>query len=109
MTDIPPHKPQTAPQMPPSQIKRPALIFDWRDWLPYFEHSDAPLEQKRIWIETMHSIVLSFVDLGFEIKSTSEICGEEINLKAVLEQAVLNSEHAQPDTDDQPTDAEDAA
>ena len=89
MTDTPPHTPPIQPDHPP----RPTLRFDWRDWLPYLKDSDIPEDQKREWIETLWSIVIGFVDLGWEVKSTAETCGEEIDLKAVLEATVVNSEN----------------
>lgn len=89
--------PPTTEKTPPTQISRPALRFDWMDWLPYLEDADIPDEQKREWIETVWSIVLAFVDLGFDIKSAPEICGEEIDLHAILSAGVLNLADAQTD------------
>ena len=82
MTDM--HSTQTP-------FTRPSVQFDWKDWLPYLEESDLSDEQKQAWIETLWAIVLGFVDLGFEVKSPSETCGEGFDLKAALEAAVLNS------------------
>lgn len=62
----------------------PALRFDWADWLPYLEDEDIPEEQKRALIETLWSIVVAFVDLGWQLNPKPEICGEVIDLKAVL-------------------------
>lgn len=69
-----------------------ALRFDWQDWLPYLEDSDASDEQKRELIEALWTVVLGFVDLGYEVKSSAEICGEAIDLAAILRAAVVNSE-----------------
>lgn len=63
----------------------PALRFDWADWLPYLEDQDIPEEQKRELIETLWSIVVAFVDLGWQLNPKPEICGEAIDLKAILE------------------------
>lgn len=71
-TDTDPHHPA------------PALRFDWTDWLPYLEDQDVPDEQKRELIETLWSIVVSFVDLGWQIKPASETCGGALDLKAIL-------------------------
>jgi hypothetical protein len=79
MEDTAPHK------------KPPGITFDWRDWLPYLEDTDATDEEKRELIETLWGIVLAFVDLGFDINPTQETCGQIFDLKAVLEAAVLNS------------------
>ena len=73
-------------------IPRPSVQFDWTDWLPYLEDSDIPEAQRQEWIETLWAIVLGFVDLGFDVKSPAESCGEAIDLKAALHAAVVNSE-----------------
>ncbi len=101
--------PPKRPDKPASEIARPALRFDWQDWLPFLEDSNIPEDQKRAWIETLWSIVMNFVDLGFDIKSAPEICGEEIDLKALLEAAVVNSKDATRDTTNQSSSEEDAA
>ncbi|MDJ0826437.1 MAG: hypothetical protein QNJ16_13105 [Rhodobacter sp.] len=68
-----------------------ALRFDWEDWLPYLADSELSEDQKREFIESLWAIVMGFVDLGFHLNPTAEICGETIDLRAVLEAAVLNS------------------
>ncbi len=40
------------------------------------EDSDMPLEQQKELIETPWSIVVNFVDLGYDIKPSREIYGE---------------------------------
>ena len=62
----------------------PALRFDWADWLPYLEDEDIPEDQKRALIETLWSIVVAFVDLGWQLNPKSEIGGEAFDLKAIL-------------------------
>lgn len=62
----------------------PALRFDWTDWLPYLEDQDIPEEQKRAFIETLWSIVVAFVDLGWQLNPKPEICGAALDLKAIL-------------------------
>lgn len=94
--DMKENPPQSFETSTPSSAA-PTLRFDWQDWLPYLEDSDIPDEQKRQWIETLWSIVIAFVDLGFDIKADAESCGEKFDLKAVLEAAVVNSaDTAQP-------------
>jgi len=70
-----------------------AIRFDWRDWEQYLENSDLPDDKKREFIETLWAIVMGFVDLGYGLNPAQEICGEVIDLKAVLEAAVLNSDN----------------
>lgn len=67
----------------------PAIRFDWQDWLPYIVDADIPEDQKREFIETLFSIVIGFVDLGFGLNPTQEICGEEIDLTAILRAGVV--------------------
>lgn len=83
---------------PPPDKHAPALIFDWQDWLPYVAEADIPDAQKREMIETLWQIVVAFVDLGFDLNphqhtqpDGQESCGQSIDLKSVLEAAVLNS------------------
>jgi hypothetical protein len=78
--------PQTATHHATSQV-----AFDWQDWLPHIVDSDIPDDQKQAFIEALWSIVLAFVDLGFDVKSPQETCGESIDLKAALAAAMLNS------------------
>lgn len=71
------------------------LVFDWQDWLPYFEDADIPDDQKREMIETLWQIVVAFVDLGFDLNPQQQSCGQTLDLKAVLQEAVLKSEMAE--------------
>ncbi|MEO0569529.1 MAG: hypothetical protein AAF066_17485 [Pseudomonadota bacterium] len=43
----------------------PTLSIKWEEYLPYLENEDIPDIQKRILIESLWSIMLSFVDMGF--------------------------------------------
>jgi hypothetical protein len=93
------------PTSPPENVP-PVLRFDWRDWLSYFEDENIPEDQKRVLIETLWSIMIGFVDLGWSIAPTLESpalensgagksaknCGQTFDLKAVLEAAVVRSE-----------------
>ncbi|MFK7944157.1 MAG: hypothetical protein AB8B85_14765, partial [Paracoccaceae bacterium] len=69
-----------------------------RDWLPYVAASGASEAEKRELIETLWTIVMSFVDLGCEVSEGSAIggdkesCGQNIDLTAALRAAVLNSQ-----------------
>jgi len=40
------------------------------------EDSDMPLDQQKELIETLWSIVVTFVDLGFDLHPVQQICGE---------------------------------
>ena len=87
----------------PAAAKRgpPKVLFDWRDWLPFLEHFDAPESQKRELIETYWAIILTFVDLGWEVGSsapeeTSGQVGEVLDLAAALRATMVQSEEQTP-------------
>ena len=82
-----------------TKTKSMGLIFDWQDWLPYVAEADLPDDQKREMIETLWQIVVAFVDLGFDLNPHQqaqtdhgqESCGQTLDLKMLLEAAVLKS------------------
>ena len=55
----------------------PSLSVDWELYAAMLEESDLPIEQQRELIETLWSIVVMFVDLGFEIDPVRQICGQD--------------------------------
>jgi hypothetical protein len=79
---------------PPNTETRPAITCDWEEWREFLEHVDASDEDKRHMIEMVFAIVVAFVDLGWEIGS-KDSCGQNLDLKAALTTAVLNSDRAQ--------------
>ena len=66
----------------------PALTIDWQLYEHYLEESDLSDDDKRLFIETLWSIMVSFVDLGFRISPVEEICGEIDPLAALAEKSV---------------------
>ncbi|WP_155851963.1 hypothetical protein [Ahrensia sp. 13_GOM-1096m] len=54
----------------------PSLTIDWELYAAYLEESDLDEDQKHEFIETLWSIVVSFVDLGFGIDPTQQVCGQ---------------------------------
>lgn len=89
----PPSNETTKTQQPSQQI---GLTFNWEDWLPYFEDETISDAQKREMIETLWQIVIAFVDLGFELNPHQQVgqqsCGQNLDLKSLLERAVLRSD-----------------
>ncbi|AZV79063.1 hypothetical protein EBB79_15075 [Parasedimentitalea marina] len=73
----------------------PKLHFDWQDWLPLLADDSIPEAQARELIETVWSIVSAFMQLGCDVSSTTETCGKDIDLTALLNAAVLDSQDAQ--------------
>lgn len=88
---------QTPPQQQPETRPKPQVGFEWRDWLEYLAVTDIPEADKQALIEALWAIVLGFVDLGFEVKSPQETCGQALNLSAALAAAVVNSEETEED------------
>ncbi len=87
--------------MPAPPTKSPpnpqtTIHFDWQEWLPYVENSDLTDAQKQEMIETLWSIVLTFVDLGWDVCPTpQETSGQVPDLRAALAAAVVYSEDTQ--------------
>ena len=63
---------------PPNNIpmSRPSLTIDWELYAAMLEDGDLPLEKQKELIETLWSIVVMFVDLGFDLNPVTQICGE---------------------------------
>ncbi|GFE50532.1 hypothetical protein So717_22850 [Roseobacter cerasinus] len=76
----------------PPPNARPAIRLNIEDWLPYLAEPDMPETEKIALIETLWSIVLAFVDLGWDYDAGEKTSGQSVDLTAVLRQAVLNSE-----------------
>lgn len=55
----------------------PSLSIDWEVYAALLEDSDMTMAQQRELIETLWSIVVMFVDLGFDLNPISQICGED--------------------------------
>ncbi|MBL4767908.1 MAG: hypothetical protein JKY94_09370 [Rhodobacteraceae bacterium] len=68
------------PKGRPSDVSRPSLSIDWEVYAAMLEDSDMPLEQQKELIETLWSIVVMFVDLGFDLSPVQQICGEADDL-----------------------------
>ncbi|MEM8786876.1 MAG: hypothetical protein AAGE76_01290 [Pseudomonadota bacterium] len=80
-------------EIPQMNMPPPKVAFDWQEFLPHLAESDLSEDQKRAFIETMWQIVLAFVDLGFEVGTPQESCGEAIDLNAALQRAIVSSDH----------------
>ena len=50
----------------------PQLSIDWELYGQYLENSDLDDEQKKELIETLWSLVITFVDFGFDIETSIE-------------------------------------
>lgn len=54
----------------------PSLSIDWELYASMLEDSDMSLHQQKELIETLWSIAVMFVDLGFDLNPIAQICGE---------------------------------
>ena len=64
-------------ETPIPQPSRPSLSVDWEVYAAMLEDSDMPLDQQQELIETLWSLVVMFVDLGYGIKPVVQSCGED--------------------------------
>jgi hypothetical protein len=55
---------------------RPSLTIDWEVYAAMLEDSDLTMDQQKELIETLWSIVVMFVDMGFDLDPVAQICGE---------------------------------
>ncbi|NDW06476.1 hypothetical protein [Jiella pacifica] len=74
----PPKQPETATIQPSLPLEllaaqaapphaQPSLTIDWQLYAAYLDESDASDEEKQALIESLFSIILGFVDLGFRL------------------------------------------
>ena len=76
----------------------PSLSIDWEVYAAMLDDYDATPEEQRELIETLWSIVVTFVDLGFEVNASLESCAQADNalsddppdLLSLLEQEWVN-------------------
>ena len=71
----------------------PSLTIDWALYAAFLDESDLDDDQKREFIETLWSIVVSFVDLGFCIDSTQQACGQNGIEGIFLPADMISSKH----------------
>lgn len=60
----------------------PTLTVDWEAYVPLLEGSKLSEEDKREFIETLWSIVVGFVDLGFSVETPPRSCGQDADADA---------------------------
>ena len=76
---------------PGGNESRPALTIDWDLYEAMLEEYECSDDQKRELIETLWSIVLTFVDFGFGIGSPALPCGQLVDEARLDEGDVLSS------------------
>ena len=93
----PPHPPKSGED---SKATKATVTFDWSEWLPYLADTDATPAQKRELIETLWSIVLAFVDLGYAVQVPPETRGQVPDLRADLALAMVNCDRKEAEHGD---------
>lgn len=73
----------TPPDTPPPKVQ-----FDWQEWLPYIAEADLAEAEKQHMIETLWTIVLAFVDLGWDVSADPD----GLDLAALLRTLETQSE-----------------
>ncbi len=83
-------------------ITRPALKLDVERYRKMLDSTDLSEDEKQDFLETVWSIVIGFVDLGFEIHPLQQVdpggCGQEIDLSSFLASDVVSSKKGHPKT-----------
>jgi len=79
---------------------RPTLTVDVEKYQTMLDDSDLTEEQKRRVLEELWSIIVNFVELGFEVHPLQEVCGKSES--ADTERAkdafdAVNFKHPEPD------------
>ena len=75
---------------------KPRLYFNWNDWLPYLEEFDIPEDQRQAFIETLWMLVTSFIDLDVTVTDHKQTCGNQIDLKTLLERDMVSLDPIHP-------------
>jgi hypothetical protein len=60
-----------------SKSARRTLTVDVAKYQEYLDHSDMTPAQKEDFLQAVLSIVVTFVDLGFEVRPLEEACGKD--------------------------------
>jgi len=84
-------------------LQPPSLTIDWELCGTYLEDSDLSDAKKREFIETLWSIVVSFVDLGFGVHPVQQACEQNGIERFILPDDVIASVKDIPHNQDQDT------
>jgi hypothetical protein len=74
---------------------KPALTIDYALYEKHLEQSDLTDEQKQEFLDTLWSIIVGFVDLGFGVHPLQQgapaACGQEIDFSGFMASDVVSS------------------
>jgi hypothetical protein len=89
---------QKKPETPATT--RPALKLDVERYEKMLKNCDLTEEQRQDFLETIWSIIVGFVDLGFDIhplqQAASEGCGQDLDLSSFMADNVVSSQKGLP-------------
>jgi len=91
--------------MKDTQNPRPTLHFDYDRFAPLLDDPALSEDQKRQVLEALWTIIVSFVELGFQVDPAEESCGQlgRSGLSPDLADALMvKSGNIQPTTDEAP-------
>jgi len=74
----------------------PSIHIEWERYEAYLEDGDMSEEDKRVFIETLWNIMLTFVDLGFGLDPTSRVCEKETKIIHVNDTDMIRSDNSRP-------------
>jgi len=63
-------------QRPENKHALPSLTIDYEKYAHFLEEADLTENQKREFLQTIHDIILSFIDLGFGVHPLQQACGQ---------------------------------
>ena len=72
-------------------IEKPAVTIDWKLYAEHLEDSDLTDDQKCEFIETLWSIILGFIDLGFNIHPLQQVDAQPANHDACDQNGEIRS------------------
>lgn len=74
---------------------KPALTIDYALYEKHLDECDLTDEQKQEFLETLWSVIVGFVDLGFGVhplqQAAPNVCGQEIDLTGFMASDVVSS------------------
>lgn len=74
---------------------KPALTIDYALYEKHLDECDLTDEQKQEFLDTLWSVIVGFVDLGFGVhplqQAAPNVCGQEIDLSGFMASDVVSS------------------
>jgi hypothetical protein len=77
---------------------RPILKIDYELYESHLKNSDLSEIEKQAFLESLWSIIVGFVDLGFGVHPLQQACEQEIDLSSLMATDVISSKKGYPKT-----------